>query len=149
MQNLTSEGLESKSHLVGDVMADLVRSERGLREANCLPPLEITGAGRYFVATFYRLSTTDVPIRLRNRVSTLSDLDSPVILVAHPRLKSESSKHGIVLEYGSLQVIDPLPYMSTLDWVSNSSGVITDSGGFHKEAFLMGIPCTTIMMEIE
>lgn len=127
-------------------MANLDRSERDLREANRLPSLEITGAGRYFVETIYRPSNTDFPVRLRNMVSALSDLESPVVLVAHLRLKTESSMHGIVLEYGSLQVIDPLPYLSMLDLVSNSSEAITNSGGLQKEAFLMGIPCTTIRM---
>lgn len=149
MENLTLEGLESKSHLVGDVMADLVRSERDLREANRLQFLEITGAGRYFVATIHRPSNTDDPIRLKNIVSALSDLESPVMLVVHPRLISESRKHGIVLENGSLQVINPLPYLSMLNLLGNSAGVITDSGGLQKEAFLMGIPCTTIRMETE
>ncbi len=149
MENLTSEGLESKSHLVGDVMADLVRSEWNLRKADHLQPLKITGAGKYFVATIHRPSNTDDPVRLRNIVSALSDLESQVVLVAHPRLNSEAIKNGIALKCGSLRVIDPLPYLTMLDLVGNSSGVITDSGGLQKEAFLMGIPCTTIRMETE
>lgn len=149
MDNLTSEGLKSKSHLVGDVMADLVRIQGNSPEANRLHPLDIPEPGRYVVATFHRPSNTDDPARLKNIVSTLSDLDSPVILVAHPRLRSESRKHDIALECGSLKVIDPLPYLSMLELVSNSAGVITDSGGLQKEAFLIGTPCTTIRMETE
>lgn len=41
MENLMSERLESKSHLVGNVMADLVRSEMELCEINRLHALEI------------------------------------------------------------------------------------------------------------
>ena len=149
MENLASEGLASKSHLVGDVMADLVRIERNLRDSNLLKPLEINGAGRYFVATIHRPSNTDDPVRLKNIVSALSHLDSPVFLVAHPRLKSLSLKHEIVLESGSLQVLDPLPYLSMLNLVGNSAGVITDSGGLQKEAFLMRVPCTTIRIDTE
>lgn len=149
MDNLTSEGLQSKSHLVGDVMADLVRSQWNVSQSNGLQSSESNGAGKYFVATIHRPSNTDDPVRLKNIVSALSDLDSEVILVAHPRLKSESNKHGILLANGSLQVVDPLPYISMLNLLGNSAGVITDSGGLQKEAFLLGIPCTTIRIETE
>lgn len=149
MDNLTLEGLESKSHQVGDVMADLIRSSRPLIEYNTVQPFEMATSVKYIVATIHRPSNTDDPARLRNIVSALTKLDSHVILVAHPRIISESKKHGIVLRGGSLQVIDPLPYLSMLQLVGGSAGVITDSGGLQKEAFLMGIPCTTIRMETE
>jgi UDP-N-acetylglucosamine 2-epimerase (non-hydrolysing) len=148
MENLSAEGLGSKSHLVGDVMADLVQSERKLRGSNRLPTIQII-SGRYIVATIHRPSNTDNPERLKNIISALSGLDFQVVLVAHPRLQSASKNHGIVLNRGSLQVIDPLPYLAMIDLIGASSGVITDSGGLQKEAFLMGVPCTTIRSETE
>ena len=43
----------------------------------------------------------------------------------------------------------PLAYPQLVHAVRNSAGVITDSGGLQKEAFLLRTPCTTIRPETE
>jgi len=45
--------------------------------------------------------------------------------------------------------MDPLPYPELVAAVMGSSGVITDSGGLQKEAFLLRVPTTTIRSETE
>ena len=44
---------------------------------------------------------------------------------------------------------DPLPYPQLVRAVMASAGVVTDSGGLQKEAFLLRVPCTTIRTETE
>lgn len=82
-------------------------------------------------------------------MSALSDLDSPVNEIVNLRLEYRTQKHNVVLECGPSQVIDPLSNVSMFDLASYSAGAMTDSGGLHKEAFLIGTPCTTIRMETE
>ncbi len=43
----------------------------------------------------------------------------------------------------------PLPYAGLVAAVLGSTGVVTDSGGLQKEAFLLGRPCTTLRAETE
>jgi UDP-N-acetylglucosamine 2-epimerase (non-hydrolysing) len=76
-------------------------------------------------------------------------LDVPVVLVAHPRLMARASAFGIDLNAAALNCTPPLPYPKMLRAVAASAGVITDSGGLQKEAFLLGTPCTTLRAETE
>ena len=79
----------------------------------------------------------------------LAGLPHPVLLLVHPRLRAEGKEHGIGLETGSLRPIDPLAYPQLVAAVAGSRGVVTDSGGLQKEAFLLRVPCTTIRPETE
>jgi len=149
MGNLKSEGLGEKSFLVGDVMADLVQSAKKFDAGAQLSAAGISDSPEYVVATIHRPSNTDTPERLRAIVSALAEIDSHVVLVAHPRVKSEARRHGVKLDSKSVQVIEPLPYLTMLQLLGKAKGLITDSGGLQKEAFLQGVPCTTIRTETE
>jgi UDP-N-acetylglucosamine 2-epimerase (non-hydrolysing) len=43
----------------------------------------------------------------------------------------------------------PLAYPELIAAVAGSAGVVTDSGGLQKEAFLLRVPCTTVRTETE
>jgi UDP-N-acetylglucosamine 2-epimerase (non-hydrolysing) len=149
MKNLKSEGLVEKSFLVGDVMADLVQSAQKFDAGAQMNADGISNSSEYVVATIHRPSNTDNPERLQAIVSALAEIDSHVVLVAHPRLMSEARRYGVKLDLASVQVIEPLPYLTMLRLVGNAQGLITDSGGLQKEAFLLGVPCTTTRTETE
>ena len=46
-------------------------------------------------------------------------------------------------------MLPPAEHSEILKWISNSKGLITDSGGLQKEAFILQIPCTTFRNETE
>lgn len=142
MANLNSEGLGNRAILTGDVMADLL-----LSVSQELPSRDMSK--RYVVCTLHRASNTDDPDQLRRIITNISRLDSPVILLAHPRLSDRAARFGINLQLGNISVQDPLPYLEMIALVAGASGVITDSGGLQKEACLLGVPCTTLRTETE
>lgn len=151
MEHLAHEGLAARSVLVGDVMTDVLYAARDRvagAQASVLQTLGVT-AGEYRVATIHRADNTDDPERLAEIVSTLASLDRPTVLLAHPRLTARASVQGIDLTRGSLVAHAPLGYNDLIAAVSASAGVITDSGGLQKEAFLLRVPCTTIRPETE
>uniref|UniRef100_UPI0015ABED76 UDP-N-acetylglucosamine 2-epimerase n=1 Tax=Pseudomonas sp. SID14000 TaxID=1986221 RepID=UPI0015ABED76 len=94
---------------------------------------------------------TDDPARLAAIVDGLADAGYPVLLLAHPRLVAKCAEHGIKLERpdGSLHVREPLAYPEMVAAVLGSSGVVTDSGGLQKEAFLLGRVYSTLRTETE
>ncbi|MGZ0212942.1 MAG: non-hydrolyzing UDP-N-acetylglucosamine 2-epimerase [Actinomycetales bacterium] len=149
MRHLDTEGLAGRSVLVGDVMTDVLYTVRDqITAAGIIPPAQMQPRS-YYVATLHRPDNTDDPQRLAAIISQLAALELPVLLLVHPRLSSLAESYGISLQQGSIQPIAPLGYPQLVAAVMQSAGVVTDSGGLQKEAFLLRIPCTTIRPETE
>lgn len=149
MTHLEKEGLAGRSVLVGDVMTDVLFATRDRVVVNGDIGIASLPTGEYLVATIHRPDNTDDPDRLRDIIETLGTLGAPVALLTHPRLRAFAAMHRIDLNQGGLHPIDPLPYPQLVAAVMGSAGVVTDSGGLQKEAFLLRIPVTTIRPETE
>jgi UDP-N-acetylglucosamine 2-epimerase (non-hydrolysing) len=152
MEHLASEGLSSRSILVGDVMTDVCYLVRDsiLSNPDTSGWVSPFAPGTpYLVATIHRAENTDDPVRLGAIVSVLRDLPAQTVLLAHPRLKARAESFGVELVGGSLHMAEPLPYPAMVAAILGSSGVVTDSGGLQKEAFLLRRPCTTLRTETE
>ncbi|MDQ0613316.1 UDP-N-acetylglucosamine 2-epimerase (non-hydrolyzing) [Microbacterium sp. W4I4] len=149
--HLATEGLAERTVLVGDVMTDVlfeVRNEVGSSAPALAQELGLEPQG-YYLATIHRAENTDDPARLAAVVGSLSRLDKSVVLLAHPRVVAKAAAHGISLTQGSLIAHAPLPYPQLIAAALSSAGVVTDSGGLQKEAFLLRVPCTTVRSETE
>lgn len=149
MDCLAKEGIAGRARLVGDVMVDVCLHTRDLVATRSLP---IPGAeeGETFVlATIHRAENTDNPERLSAIIATLASLSNPVVLPAHPRLVAKAKEFGIELGGGALRIVNPLSYPQMVRAIDASSGVVTDSGGLQKEAYLLATPCTTLRTETE
>lgn len=145
--HLRTEGLEARTVVVGDVMTDVLLQTRA--KASELPIPAGVIDGDYYVATIHRPANTDDPIHLRGIVDGLAALDRTVLLLAHPRLVKHAADHGIDLSTGDIDVRPPLSYPQLVRAVDRAAGVITDSGGLQKEAFLLRTPATTVRPETE
>ncbi|MCL2802884.1 MAG: UDP-N-acetylglucosamine 2-epimerase (non-hydrolyzing) [Micrococcales bacterium] len=144
MDHLANEGLLGKARLVGDVMTDVCFAVRDALIDQGLPQ-----GGDYLVCTVHRAENTDDPERLDQIVSQLAALPLEVRLLVHPRLRDRAKSYGLDLATGSLRPSGPLPYPEMVRAVLGSCGVVTDSGGLQKEAYLLGRVCTTLRTETE
>jgi UDP-N-acetylglucosamine 2-epimerase (non-hydrolysing) len=144
MQNLAKEGRNENSYLVGDVMADLLLA---------LPGSDTKSSGiepdKYFVSTIHRASNTDDEKQLNRILNGLATLESKVLIIAHPRLVEAIKKFNISINSNNIKLLEPLGYLQMINLMKHSQGVITDSGGLQKEAFLVGVPCITLRTETE
>ena len=149
MDHLAREGLAERSVLVGDVMTDVcLRVRDAVLEQDAPLPLGLPRGG-YLATTIHRAENTDDPDRLRAVMGALAAMPVPVLLMAHPRLRARCAEHGIELESGAIRAVEPLPYPEMVAAVVGSRGVVTDSGGLQKEAFLLDRTCTTLRTETE
>ncbi|HEX5597169.1 MAG TPA: UDP-N-acetylglucosamine 2-epimerase (non-hydrolyzing) [Micromonosporaceae bacterium] len=153
MRHLAAEGLADRSVLVGDVMVDVCLSVRDAVVAGEHPaprlPQGIDSGAPYLLATLHRAENTDDPERLGGLIEAMATLPVQVALLAHPRLVARADEHGIKLDQGAIRVGQPLPYGEMVAAVIGSTGVVTDSGGLQKEAYLLDRPCTTLRSETE
>ncbi|HET8590962.1 MAG TPA: UDP-N-acetylglucosamine 2-epimerase (non-hydrolyzing) [Nakamurella sp.] len=150
MGHLAAEGLAGRSVRVGDVMTDVcLATAAAVRGRPLALPDGVDPAAPYLVATIHRADNTDDPERLRGIVASLAALPVPVVLAAHPRLVARAAAFGIPLTGGALRATEPFGYPDMVAAVSRSAGVVTDSGGLQKEAYLLGVPCTTVRTETE
>lgn len=145
MANLSTEGLQSKAVLVGDVMVDSIRSAEAILRSG----QQEESQAPYLAATLHRAENTDDAERLAKLIYALASSPVPVRLAAHPRLVAKAREFNIPLSQGAILVEKPLSYLSMVGLMIGSLGVITDSGGLQKEAFLLQVPCVTLRAETE
>jgi UDP-N-acetylglucosamine 2-epimerase (non-hydrolysing) len=159
VRNLEVEGLAARTALVGDVMVDVcfqtrdrvlsARAGGAASDPRDLPADGIDPARPYLIATVHRAENTDDPERLSAIIDAIAQLPLQVALLAHPRLVARAQSYGIELRRGAIRPGAPLPYRAMVAAVLGSSGVVTDSGGLQKEAYLLGRLCTTLRAETE
>lgn len=150
MDHLAAEGLVARSRLVGDVMTDVCFSTRdAVADQRPTLPEGVSSEIPYVLATIHRADNTDDPGRLRDIVASLASIDAPVVLLAHPRLRAKAAEFGVPLEADNLFTTESLAYPQMVRTVEGAAGVVTDSGGLQKEAYLLRTPCTTLRTETE
>jgi UDP-N-acetylglucosamine 2-epimerase (non-hydrolysing) len=103
----------------------------------------------YLFTTIHRAENTDKKERLEKIVIKLASSKIPIHLYAHPRLIKQAKLFSINLNQGSIVVHEPATYLETIKAVLEATGVVTDSGGLQKEAYLSKTPCLTIREETE
>lgn len=150
LSNLQHEGLGHRTVVVGDVMTDVcLATKEDCATRQPTMPEAWSREGEYIVATIHRQENTDDPKRLKQIIAYLASSHRFVRLLAHPRLRAKATSFGINLSQGNIQVYEPLAYPQLVNAVLGSGGVVTDSGGLQKEAFLLQRPCITVRTETE
>lgn len=141
--NLKKEGIDhERIFLSGDVMRDTLK----LVEDKIKPLYKAP----YYFATLHRPYNTDDESRLKKILEVFNTLKYKVIFPAHPRTVSRMANMGISPhDYENIQFIHPVGYLDCVSYQSFSEGVITDSGGMQKEAYMLQKKCITMRSETE
>ena len=100
--------------------------------------------GDYYLATFHRPFNVDDSDKLHSILSRLNKFSHKVVIPAHPRLKK-----NIRNEYSNIEFTSPVGYASFINYIRNSKGVVSDSGGIQCEAAYYRIPLLTVRPSTE
>lgn len=135
--NLRNEGLKDGIHIVGDVMYDLVLTNRDkVRPSDYVKNI----TGDFYLVTCHRQENTDNESNLKaifRALKTLSE-DTKIIIPLHPRTAGYIKKYGI--DTTGITLIEPVGYYDMLYLIKHSKLILTDSGGLQKEAYYCGKP---------
>jgi len=151
--NLLHEGTPKNNiHFVGNVMIDtLLANKEKAAKINICDKLNISSP-EYFVATLHRPSNVDDKANLNKIIKILLHASSlkKVVFPVHPRTRNKLKEYGLLEKLeNNIILTEPLGYLEFLDLISNSSGVLTDSGGIQEETTILDIPCLTLRENTE
>jgi len=140
--NLTSEGVSKNVFKIGDVMCDILMIADEFTEKK----VEF----EYYYVTLHRPYNTDNIDRLVYVLSQLNNVGLKVIFSVHPRTRDMLRRNNISLSnFQNIIFQDPVSYFDNVSYLKFSSGLITDSGGMQKEAYILKKKCVTIRTETE
>lgn len=143
--NLKAEGVIENVHYTGDIMKDMVLMSMRLFSER---PVDLPE--KFYYATIHRPYNTDSKERLTYVLESLNKLEFPVVLPLHPRTLNFSKQENIDLaHYSNIRFEEPKGYFDNIVTLLYAKGLVTDSGGMQKEAYILGVPCVTIRKETE
>jgi len=151
VRNLKRENTRGRIHLTGDVMVDVLldymkiamEKSRILKKLNLKPK-------EYITLTFHREENTEEKRKAQSIVKALLELkEYEFVFPIHPRTKKRLKKFNLLekLEKSdNIKIIPPLNYLDFIKLEKNSKKIVTDSGGVQKEAYILGVPCITLLL---
>ena len=130
IENLQKEQITNGVHLVGNTVVDIYK----YIFENTIPSNKIQDIidnnKEYIVVTLHRRENRgDKIFSMWNQLNTLS-IKYKFVYITHPSLP-DSKK---ILNNSNIILLDPQDYESMVHLISNSKGIITDSGGLQEEA---------------
>ena len=171
--NLRREGIPGERiHFVGNVMIDTLLKHRAkAKETDILHKLGLLKHGPampYATLTLHRPSNVDERGVFEQILQALAEISKrlPILFPVHPRTLRNIDKFGyagyfrdgsrgsgsqstLSVEPGGIYTLEPLGYLEFLHLMSDSSLILTDSGGIQEESTILGVPCVTIRENTE
>lgn len=154
LKNLKEEQKDKGNvHYVGNTMIDsLVQFKPVFEKSSILEDLKVE-AKNYFVFTFHRPGNVDNEEKLKELVGVIKSIAQKrkVVFPIHPRTKHNLAKLNLLDDVTNENIVlsEPVGYIDFMKLISNSIGVVTDSGGIQEETTYMEVPCLTIRPNTE
>ena len=157
--NLLAEGFSRENLLItGNTVVDAcfrhleIAKKRGFEEES-LAQLDIENMENILTLTMHRAENVDDRQRVTNIIGALKELsDMNIIFPIHPRTKNTLQNFGLFDELNDLDhvhIVKPIGYLDFLLLTSNSTLILTDSGGLQEEAITLNVPALTLRYNTE
>ena len=151
LENLKRENVHGKIYSLGDPLQDVFLSNiQTLQKRNLRSQFNIDGP--YAILTLHRAENVDNKRILTNILNALVKIkDYKLVWPIHPRtLKMvKTFKLESMLKNDNFVILNPLSYLEILELLQDAEFVLTDSGGFQKEAFFAKKPLITFRKSTE
>jgi UDP-N-acetylglucosamine 2-epimerase (non-hydrolysing) len=151
-RNLRAEGIPAnRVFRVGDTMVDGLKT--ALPHAKKLKQHLLTemdlNEREYVLTTAHRPANVDNQNRLGRVVKALVRISKSmrVVFPTHPRIMHSLKSCGLdrkLKHSRNIILTKPLGYIEMIALLDAAGAVLTDSGGLQKEAYLIGVSCSTM-----
>ncbi len=139
VRNLQKEGLTNGVFFVGDVMYDVYEMMKNKFDYDISNRLGLKN-NDYIVLTLHRDFNVDNKDILKNILKEINrvSLKKMVVFPIHPRTKKRIEDFQLYEFVKNIKVIEPIDYLELMGLTQNAFKIITDSGGYQKEAYFAG-----------
>lgn len=146
VENLEKEGIKENVSFTGDVMYDIFLKMKPKFDYSMLEELSLK-ENEYIMMTLHRDFNVDNPEKLKKILNDINKLSKKIKVVfpIHPRTKKRIQQFGFEQLVSNITIIDPIDYLKLMGLTENCYMVITDSGGYQKEAYFSEKQACVIM----
>lgn len=146
IENLKNEGITNNVYFTGDVMYDIFLKMKPKFDYSMMEKLNLK-KDEYVMMTMHRDFNVDVPEKLEKVLNDVNRLSKEikVVLPIHPRTKKRIQEFGFENLVSDIMIIEPIDYLKLMGLTENCYKVVTDSGGYQKEAYFAGKQACIIM----
>lgn len=146
VENLRREGITQGAFFTGDVMYDIFLKMKPRFDYSLMEKLGLK-ENQFIMMTLHRDFNVDVPHRLEKILKDVNKISKEikVVLPLHPRTKKRITEFGFTHLTSEILITEPIDYLQLMGLTQNCYMVITDSGGYQKEAYFSRKQAVVIM----
>ena len=146
VENLKKEGITQNVYFTGDVMYDIFLKMKPKFNYSLMDELKLK-ENEFIMMTLHRDFNVDIPEKLGKILKDVNRISKEVkvVLPIHPRTKKRIEEFGFEDLVSSIMIIDPIDYLQLMGLTEYCYKVITDSGGYQKEAYYAGKQACIVM----
>lgn len=146
MENLKKEGITEGVYFTGDVMYDIFLKMKPRFDYSLMEKLNLK-ENQFIMMTMHRDFNVDIKEKLEKILKDVNKVSKEikVVLPIHPRTKKRINQFGLEGLIKDVLVVDPIDYLQLMGLTEKCFKVITDSGGYQKEAYFAGKQAVVMM----
>ncbi len=145
-ENLNKEGIYEGIYFTGDVMYDIFLKMRPKFDYSLMDELNLK-EDQFVMMTMHRDFNVDKKEKLEKILKEINKVSKEIKVVypIHPRTKKRIREFGLEGLIKDITIIEPIDYLQLMGLTEKCYKVITDSGGYQKEAYFASKQAIVIM----
>lgn len=146
IENLKKEGITQRVYFTGDVMYDIFLKMKPQFNYALMDELNLK-ENEFIMMTMHRDFNVDISEKLEKILKEINRIskEMKVVFPIHPRTKNRIEEFGFKNLIEDIVIIKPIDYLQLMGLTEKCYKVITDSGGYQKEAYFAGKQAVVIM----
>jgi UDP-N-acetylglucosamine 2-epimerase (non-hydrolysing) len=148
IENLKNEGITDNVYFVGDVMYDIFLKMKPKFDYSLMDELNLK-ENDYIMMTLHRDFNVDIPEKLEKILQEVNKISKEIKVVfpIHPRTKKRIQEFGFEDLVSDIMIIEPVDYLKLMGLTQHCNKIVTDSGGYQKEAYFSGKQACVVMSD--